>query len=766
MKKGRRQLVYLFSEAGDLSPQQIGGKAASLVTMTQQGLSVPPGFVITTGASRAYLEHGQMPGRIEWQIKRCLRALERQTGKEFGSAENPLLVSVRSGAPVSMPGMMDTILNLGLRKAGSEKYLRKLRLIKGKDRAEDFTDQLWIRFQANFKKVVGCNPPKEALEQLYLALGGICQSWQNPRAREYRRINGIAENLGTAVTVQAMVFGNGSDSGTGVVFSRNVATGDPEIYGEFLPFAQGDEVVGGEKTPLPIRELCPAIFEQLKEACRTLEAHYNDVVEIEFTVERGKLWFLQARAAKGGPVAAARFAVQAVWEKRLGKAEALTYLSEQEVEALQRPTFNKEILQAAAGNGKLFCKGIPAASGAAVGEAVYSSERAQELLKQRKRPLILLRPDTDPDDLPGMLASAALVTAIGGTTCHAAVVARGLGIPAVVGCSGLFFGDNHARVNGRAITEGEILSVDGREGLILLGSIPHENIQIHKEVSIFLKWWEQAIGLKRKPRVVLEKRNQRFSVNRMLNDFYIAEAMVSAAVGLSLELETEARKIRNQIHQEVAEILAAYLIIACAGELGHCYSCSRVQPEKINELELSFNLMPRTTDNRDFVQNWVVEAILRYPEAEDRVQRAQQFLSLAIQAFADNSWHEKYGGKSWKLIAETCLAFFTGKLEHSIFVDRVFDLRHNGNCLFDKHCMLSQHTKEDFLIKQLDCKKVSADLDDLVGALKRIYFSSVRLFCNCPSCVMENKKYDSLYSPSVDVISLYKKMRKEEIWSI
>ncbi|MDP2647735.1 MAG: pyruvate, phosphate dikinase, partial [Candidatus Yanofskybacteria bacterium] len=501
MPKSNRQVAFLFNEAGNLTAEMIGGKAMSLVTMAGMGMPVPPGFAVPTGVCRAYLEHARYPGRLEWHIKRCLGILEKQTGKRFGDPSNPLLVAVRSGAPVSMPGMMDTILNLGV----TQESLTVLEKLGGRKFAED----TYSRFQSSFDKVVGSkvNDPRE---QLSLAFEAICQSWLNERAVRYRRAHNIPEDMGTAMIVQAMVFGNlDNRSGTGVLFSRNVATGDKELYGEFLPEAQGEDVVGGSVTPLPISffaESYPEAFKELSDKLRILERQEKDVVEIEFTVESGKLWTLQYRKAKRTPVAAARFAVQSVWENRINKAEAVASLSDSEADKVRCLDFDPQALAKMKASACLLGCGLPASPGAAVGIAVFSSKQAEELAKKGQT-VVLIRPETNPDDFAGMLVASAIVTEQGGVTSHAAVVARSLGKPAVVGLE-----------KSLDLKEGDLVSVDGTSGLVISGQIPFAIGGRHKETSIFLKWYDKSRP-KGQWNVLAIDRD--YSANTMLNNFYI-----------------------------------------------------------------------------------------------------------------------------------------------------------------------------------------------------------------------------------------------------
>ncbi|MDO8600054.1 MAG: pyruvate, phosphate dikinase [bacterium] len=699
-----RQVAFLFHEAGDATADLIGNKAMSLVTMTRFGMPVPPGFAITTGVCRAYLEHARYPKRLEWQIKRCIASLEKQTGKRFGDPSNPLLVSVRSGAPVSIPGMMDSILNLGMTE-GSHPALKKF----GGDR---FVDDTVRRFRKSFTKVVGSDASDDPWEQLELAFEAVCQSWLNDRAVKYRRFYGIPEYLGTAMIVQAMVFGNLDEmSGSGVFFSRNVATGENHHYGEFHPRGQGEDVVGGSVTPLPITNFSkrhPEAFQELTQFAEALERHTNDVVEIEFTVERGKLWILQYRVAQRTPVAEARFAVQAVWEKRCMKQDAVDKIKVYDVEALRlcQATFDPRALQFAIEGKRVLAKGIPASPGSAVGIVAFTSEQAQEFAGQGKQ-VVLIRPETSPDDFPGMLVASAIVTSTGGATSHPAVVARGLGKPAVVGA-----GPIPSVSSGLLLSAGDTVSVDGSLGLLVLGSVPFTHRSDQKEISIFLKWLKELRPELYGGRVDFSAVEREYSANIILNNFYLADAMASVAVGT--DLEQESRALRARIHREAAEVFAAYLIVAVSGELRHGWEGSRWRGAEFAVLQEKFSVR----DARSGRSEAQMSVVNRLRNADREMQ--QEFFRLAIPAF--NTWlGGSIGGPRWAAIAKAGLQYLSGELNDTVFADRVFDLRHNGGRLFNKHRMLSE-TNEDMLQYQLDCKHRQKTIDLLVAGLEVVHY--------------------------------------------
>lgn len=721
----KRQIVFLVGETkkkASLSPQVRGGKGAGLAEMAALGLPVPPGFTLVTGVARAFQQEERLPQRAAWHLDRGIRALERETGKGFGDPENPLLVSVRSGAAVSMPGMMDTILNLGLnpetveglaRQSGErfafDCYRRFLAqfgqtaLGVGREHFADTDVELSVsalrelcgQYRAVIAKQTGHPVPDDPIEQMALAILAVLQSWGSERAVAYRTAHNIPHWWGTAVNVQAMVFGNhGRDSGTGVVFSRNVATGEPGLYGEFLPEAQGEDVVAGVRTPLPIAEMRSwngGLYCELDEHVTVLERHYGDIVDVEFTVESGRLYILQSRRAKRTAEAAAVYAVQRVWEKSLTKAQALELVTPEQAEQLRRPVFDP---QAVAGVTAVV-SGLAASPGAAVGRVAYTSAQAQAYAKAGEK-AVLVRKDTSPDDLPGMLASVAIVTETGGATSHAAVVARGMGLPAVVG-TGCPLG----------VVEGETVSVDGTAGVVYRGVLPFTKGSVCKEVKIFLRWLDAAKPAWPAPQADFARVAERLSANEVLNNFYLVDAMAQASAGSPLAPAAEA--LKRAVHIESAELLACYLAIAVAGELRHSRRQASLDSNEwaaLSTLEREFALA-NGGYNRQVAQKATIDLLRNDPRLLPR------FFGLAATVFGAN-WNGGYGGAAWARIAEAPVAFLGGKLSHSVFVDHVFDLRHNGGRLFDKHPMFTDRTSEGGISRQLEDKKHAKD----IGALR------------------------------------------------
>jgi pyruvate,orthophosphate dikinase len=513
--------VYFFgngkAEGDGTWKDLLGGKGAGLAGMSKAGVPVPPGFTITTDTCRYYYANGKkLPKEFAGQYKEGIVKLEKALGKQFGSTEDPLLVSVRSGAKFSMPGMMDTILNLGLndtavagleKKTGNARFAwdayrrfiqmfgnvvleiekndfeKQLEAVKHKKGVQLDTDlavgdlkEVVRLYKALVKQHTGQDFPQDPHRQLDAARDAVFKSWNNTRAITYRRLNKIPDELGTAVNVQAMVFGNmGNDSGTGVGFTRNPSSGEKVFFGEYLTNAQGEDVVAGTRTPKPITELdkdMPAVYKQLREITSRLEKHYRDMQDFEFTIEKGRLFMLQTRNGKRTGIAAVRAAVDMVKEKLITKEEALLRIEPDQIAQLLAPVFDGKEKGGAVKGGRLLAKGIDAGPGAATGRIAFTAERAVDMA--RKGPVVLVRPETNPDDIAGMVAAEGILTAIGGRTSHAAVVARGMGKPCVVGCGVLKIDDEAGtmRVNGTSLKEGDFLSIDGFTGEVITGQVP------------------------------------------------------------------------------------------------------------------------------------------------------------------------------------------------------------------------------------------------------------------------------------------------------
>ncbi len=521
--------VYDFCEGAADMRDLLGGKGANVAEMARMGIPVPPGFVVTTETCRDFNQLGQrFPIGLVEEMDGALQRLEQQIGKRLGDANDPLLVSVRSGAAVSMPGMMDTVLNLGMndhavvglaRASGNVRFawdayrrfvqmfgnvvlnishaafegaLEAAKHAKGvvEDTALDAADlaRLVDAYKAIVREQTGAEFPQEPLSQLHMAVRAVFLSWENPRAQFYRKLNGISGLAGTAVTIQAMVFGNmGDDSGTGVVFSRDPATGERKLFGEFLMNAQGEDVVAGIRTPEPIdglRAKNQAVAAELERVSNALEAHYRDMQDIEFTVERGRLFLLQTRNAKRSARAAVKVAVDLVAEGVLSKTEALLRVDAKSLDQLLHPQIDP------AAKRQEIAKGLPASPGAASGAVVFSADAAEDAAKAGRK-VILVRRETSPEDIHGMHAAQGILTAFGGMTSHAAVVARGMGKCCVSGAQGLSVLEQEGRfitASGHDIKAGEIITLDGSTGQVLLGALPTIAPTLDGDLATLLSW--------------------------------------------------------------------------------------------------------------------------------------------------------------------------------------------------------------------------------------------------------------------------------------
>jgi len=528
------KFVYFFDEGRKEMKDLLGGKGANLSEMTVMGLPIPQGFTVSTEACNDYYAQGKViSDEIKAQIEEQLAKLEKVSGKKFGDTEMPLLLSIRSGARVSMPGMMDTVLNLGLTdvavegfakatsnprfaydsyrrfiqmysdvvkgisKSKFERVLDEIKEAKGIDddtkMSADDLKQVVEEFKALYKQEMGHAFPQDPKEQLFESIIAVFSSWDNPRAVIYRRMNGIASNWGTAVNVQMMVFGNmGDTSGTGVAFTRNPATGEAGIYGEYLINAQGEDVVAGIRTPQPIRKLeedMPEIYKEFMKIAEGLELHYKDMQDMEFTIEDKKLYFLQTRNGKRTAAAALKIAVDLVEEGMVTTDEALMKVDPNQLDQLLHPMFDGAALKA----GTIVGNGLPASPGAAAGQVYFTAEDAAEAAARGER-VILVRLETSPEDIEGMYAAKGILTVRGGMTSHAAVVARGIGTCCVSGCADIKI-DEKAKVfivAGQTIKEGDFISLDGSTGNIYIEDIKTVDPEISGDFATFMTWADEA----------------------------------------------------------------------------------------------------------------------------------------------------------------------------------------------------------------------------------------------------------------------------------
>ena len=528
--------VFDFSEGTELGRELLGGKGIGLAEMTAIGIPVPAGFTVTTAACVAYMGAGrQVPAGLEEEVAEHMARLEGTTGKRFGDPSDPLLVSVRSGAAVSMPGMMDTILNLGLNdeavvglarttenpRFAYDAYRRLIQMYgdvvagvdahrfeealaaarEGAGAAHDGEldaarlEELAGRFKQIYRQDAGEDFPQDARDQLAAAIRAVFDSWDLPRARAYRRANGISDDLGTAVNVVQMVFGNkGEESGTGVAFTRDPATGEQGLYGEFLANAQGEDVVAGVRTPQPLEELgdsFPDIFEELLDTMRRLEQHYRDAQDIEFTIEDGRLFLLQTRPAKRHATSMVKVAVDLVGEGLISREEALGRLDPAQLDQLLHPMIDPKA------DYEVVARGLNASPGAATGAIVFDADTAEERGRAGES-VILVRQETSPDDFHGMVEAKGILTAVGGLTSHAAVVARGMGKPCVTACEGLSINhdERKARLGPHNLAEGDVITIDGGTGEVILGPVDLVPPQINQNFELLLDWADDIRRLK------------------------------------------------------------------------------------------------------------------------------------------------------------------------------------------------------------------------------------------------------------------------------
>lgn len=514
-----------------MSKELLGGKGANLAEMTRIGLPVPPGFTISTEACNEYYRSGnQLPAGLMDEVRAALKKIEEKTGKKFGDRDNPLLVSVRSGAAISMPGMMDTILNLGLNDeaveglakltgdkrfardcyrrfiqmfsnvvldaehgmfdAVMERYKKRLNLDFDYEIAEDKLLDIINEYKEIVTRTTGRVFPQDVQEQLEMAIIAVFKSWNTPRAKVYRKANKISDELGTAVNIQSMVFGNmGTDSGTGVAFTRNPSTGEHELYGEFLINAQGEDVVAGIRTPSPIsklREELPDIYDQFVQTCQTLEQHYREMQDVEFTVEKGKLYMLQTRTGKRTARAAVKVAYDMVHEGLISKKEALLRVEPEQLDQLLHRQIDPQAELA------VIARGLPASPGAASGKVVFDADEAEKAGNEGEK-VVLVRNETTPDDIHGIIKAEGVLTARGGMTSHAAVVARGMGKPCVCGCEALNINADaeEVTVNGKTIKKGDIISIDGSTGNVFFGEVPMIDPTFSVEFETLLQWADE-----------------------------------------------------------------------------------------------------------------------------------------------------------------------------------------------------------------------------------------------------------------------------------
>lgn len=687
-----RHVVLPFDGGADKTKQSHvrGGKGMSLAEMATLGLPVPPSFTLPTGVSRAYMQHGRMPRRVRDQIARGIRVLEARTGLRFGDPLRPLLLSVRSGAQTSMPGMMETLLNVGVNSRSPQ----GLAAMGGNGFASDIVN----RFTRQWQQLVGSEVPEDPFDQLYTAIEAVLRSWKTERAIAYRNANGISHGLGTAVTVQQMVFGNIDQlSCTGVVFSANADTGEDELQGEFLVRAQGEDVVSGESRTLPIGELAAwnsAVAAQLSGYVRQLQEHFSCVVDVEFTVERGVLYLLQVRPAKLAPQALVTWTVRQVWSlprSKQGAAKQRAAASIPPSMLVARPTLAEKDRPVT-----YPMRGIAASPGAATGVVVRGIPEAQHMAAKGVD-VILVRPDTTPEDLPGMLVARAIVTGAGGPTCHAAIVARDLQIPAIVSADVAL------------LESGMVVTVDADTATIYRGALPLTGSVLSKEAACLKRWMDHDRSVS--PTVDVKWVKETTTSADLLADFYLTDAMAREAEGTSKEVEAVA--LRFTTHRHIAERLATYLLLAICAETRHYWSRRITETAETRDpaarMKQRFDVVTAGWSSTEEGRSLMQKPALQLAESgtpEELVRLVEDCFLL----FDKPRWDGSYGGPKWAAIAKCLLAFLKGELSHSVFADQVFDLRHNSGKLFDKHAMIEESDNLRHLLDQKKCRSFIHDL--------------------------------------------------------
>lgn len=748
-RKGPTQtqsVAFLFDDS-ESRVSVLGNKGAGLVELVSLGMRVPYGFTISTALAQSFARLGRVPKLLDRPLRRKIAALEAASGKRFGvpcEDGTALMVSVRSTAEVSMPGMMDTVLNVGMNweivealacsNGGEESavfayssYLRFIRMfgevvlgvakeqfemppseVDCGDSSTLSADQLKARCH-RFRQICqvhsGAAFPDAPWTQLTMAVEAVLRSWNNPRAVEYRRSKQIADDLGTAVTVQTMVFGNRDQrSCSGVAFSRDVVRGHRGVWGEYTMGAQGEDQVAGKVTPswLPdMEEWNEALCKELCSVVDVLERKRNRPVEVEFTVESGVLYILQVRNAVLTPLAAVQIAADFYVEGRLTKAEALARVTPQEIAAVRRQGFDAVELELAMAD-RLLYLGVPAAPGAVTGTVVFDSAMAVQAAKSGQS-VVLVRQDTSPDDLPGMIAAKAIVTMTGGATCHAAVVARELHKPAVVGCGASLI----------AVKEGDIVSVDGATGAVLSGEIQLAAATLTKEVEVFCRWRTAAEADKwRAPRLVFAHCAEQKNAEEMIADFYLSDAMATAAQGTALE--EQAKDLRLLVHMEVAERIVVYLVLAIGGEMRHMSDSNWQCPDAVAELLGTYKVTRNHSKQYRSLAQAVTNVQLRSMDLAGQIR----FLELCATVFRQGCWANGFGGVRWVNIAEAAYNFMTGSLGHSLFADHAFDLHHNTGRVFGKNKMIVANSAAVNLL--LEAKKQARSVASLHARFARL----------------------------------------------
>lgn len=756
-----KKIAFAFDEDIVADKQLLGNKGAGLFRMVKNGYRVPQGFTVTTAVARAYSQEGVVPQRLAFHVSQQLRRLEKASGRRFGDLANPLLVSVRSGAEVSMPGMMVTVLNLGindsiaaaLAERTSERYaydcyqrflsmfgesvlgvdkkhFARLQETTMKARGVEVLEHLdgpsMKKLAQHTARLVrrhsGQDVPQDVRVQLDMAVEAVLKSWNSETAKTYRAHNNISGDLGTAVTVQRMVMGNRDErSCSGVAFSRNVVGGGNEIWGDFLVGGQGEDVVNGSRKVPDMRALKlwnGEVYNELEGLLKRLEREENWPVEVEFTVESGVLYILQVRRALFTPVAAAICAVNFHFEGFWSKTEAVAFVHEKDRYQLSVGGLEEASVPAERKVGK----GKPASSGIASGTVVFSSKEAVEAAARGEK-VVLVRDETSPGDIQGMIAAVAVVTIKGGPSSHAAIVARSLGKPCVVSLV------NEPGVMPKA---GDMLTVDGSTGLVVFGTLSGDDAGsglrttggANKEVQLYLKWAnEEDLKTWEGPAISGVYLAERVPVAQLAAQFYLSEAMAWQAQGTPLEAEY--KQMRRETHTRAAHRIATYFALAIGGELTHARSkvhysiATGVHQELRERFGIVFDDLSRESVTRTMPLLFKMDlaGLIRFAE-------------LAVHMFCKLAWSKYFGGRRWGAIAIALAKYLKGELTASKFCDHAFDLHHNTGSVFGKHVMIGV---DSMLHSLLTKKRYAAGLEELahvfedhLGPMKEWYGRGVK----------------------------------------
>lgn len=700
----RRRLVIPAWEDTTFSSYALGGKGHGIARLMALGLPTPPALVISTSLARSYQETGQLPRRLHEQLERELKTLERKTGKCFGDPENPLLVSVRSGAMISMPGMMETVLNVGLTTAVRETFQGRF--------GEHFANT------CNRHLLTGLEPQhwdgtmlaERADLQLRRAIKRVLESWNSPRAKAYRREHSISEGLGTAITIQQMVFGNQagvSESGTGVAMSHNPDTAEPGLFGDYLQNAQGHDLVSGEMTPEPLStfaERQPQLTTELERALALLQREVGGPVEVEFTVENGTLYLLQFRRAKLSPEATIIHLVREKHAKRMTREAVMAAVPDSVAAAIE--TGKQLKVDPTTVGAYLVGTGVGITTSAAVGEIACTSGDA-EYWKSLGKPYILVRRETTPDDFELMLGAAGIVTLEGGKTCHAAVVARHQGIPAVIG-----IGNDAYRFLTDDANSLFTITIDPTSGNIWYGPVPLTESHQCKEIELFLRWRHLS-----KPVIDPTLCTVAFATNTALNDFYLAEAMLADCSDPALAAKI--RAVHQQLTTKTSAVFSTYLALAVASEVTYADEGERHLSPSVREAFINLKLR-FTLQHRDAWSDFVVPAII-HELAATNTAAVVDFFRICKDVFASGSWSGSIGGQAWADIATVGEQYWNGDIPDAVFVDRVFNLRHNNGPVFNKHDMVCYNYDRSRLSAQLDRKREQLPVAKKWEAMRAIH---------------------------------------------